>query len=173
MSKLTDEQAKNIREAKANGARTIDLEKEFGVSRFTINSIVRGKTHTGSQNKGGRPKGNLGFRNTNAKLDADAVFVIRYLYKNGMAKSGILSEMFGVSAANISRILQGSWWKHVPETIEEGPANLRPARRVELASAFQEMFGDAGEALLGIITDKGLKVEADTFQEGEDDEEAE
>jgi len=165
MGKLTDEQAQAIREAKAAGARTVDLEREYGVSRFTINSIVRGKTHTGSQNKGGRPKGNIGFRNPNAKLDADAVFVIRYLYKNGMAKSGILSEMFNVSAANISRILQGNWWKHVPETIEVGPTNLKPSRKVELIPMFQEMFGEAGETILSVISKKGLKVEPDIIQE--------
>lgn len=164
MSKVTDEQAAEIRRLREGGARTVDLQHQFGVSRFTIRSIVKGLTHNPKKD---RAIGNLGLRNPNAKLDADAVFVMRWMHGNFKMGAPTLAKMFGVSDANVTRILNRNWWKQVPETIENVPSNLRPSVRVELQEAFQEMFGEAGPALLDILTNNGFKLEKEVTQEEE------
>lgn len=161
-NKLTDEQAAEIRRLRNDdNVPVVDLMKKYGVTRYTIHSIATGKTHNPEKKKAGRPKGHVGLRNSNAKLDADAVFVIRFMNKKKMASVGLLSQLFGVSESNIVRIIKGDWWKHVPTSVENTPTNYRPENRENLEDAFGEMFGDIGGNILEAISEKGFKVEPD------------
>lgn len=163
MSKITDEQAAEIRRLRNDEkVPVVDLMAQFGVTRYTIHAIATGKTHNpDNRGKPGRPKGHVGLRNSNAKLDADAVFVIRFMHNKQMASTGMLAQLFGVSDSNIIRIIKGDWWKHVPASIENTPSNYRPGVKVDLEDAFTEMFGDIGPNVLEAITEKGFKVEPD------------
>jgi hypothetical protein len=168
MGKVTDEQAVEIRRLKKEGARIVDLEKQFGVTRFAIYDIIKGTYHNPeTRDNPSRARGNFGRRNPNAKLDADAVFVMRWLYSNNIASGTMLTELFGISSANTTKILNRNWWKQVPETIENIPSNLRSSVRIELREEFQRMFGEAGPALLDILTENGFKLEKEVAQNQE------
>lgn len=76
-------------------------------------------------NKGRQAKGEMngtklhpettakGIRNAKAKLTDDQIRDIRYRYDNGERDQRVLAEIFGISPANVSKIVLRLTWKHI------------------------------------------------------------
>jgi hypothetical protein len=122
---LTVPQVRQIRLRVARGERQRDLAAEFGTKRETIYAVVHGRSWQWLDTHLPRivPESHHGQRNPFAKLTDEQVREIRGLYtgdgrvrKTGQGRAGraaggptitILALQFGVSIAQIHRILKG------------------------------------------------------------------
>ena len=110
-------------------------------------------------------KRNVGTLNSNAKLNPDMVFVIRYLYRNGLFDQPRLAEMFGVAESTLSRVVAGIWWKHVPLTLipaegadECGKHDALLQQCIDVARLAPELLLEQGESRIGCpLPSVGLK----------------
>lgn len=104
--KLTDEEALEIRQLVADGAKQVELAERYGVSDACISHLVRGHTylHVG---------GPL-MENRKARLDDADVMTARRAYATGLYTQAELAEQFGVSQAAMSTLLRGKTYTHLP-----------------------------------------------------------
>jgi hypothetical protein len=96
------------------------LALQFGVTRWAINRILRGK---GWKHLGLDPihvvlgsRAAQGERNGNAKLDPAKVREIRQLYLAAAPRHGLraqLARQFDTTLQNINNIINGKTWRHV------------------------------------------------------------
>ena len=93
-AKLTNAQAKEIREKSANGTSSQDLADEYNVSRATIGYIVQGRTYRTA----GGP-----VRESKGRLPESAILAIRFGRDAGIPLK-TLARLYKVSESYVSKI---------------------------------------------------------------------
>lgn len=112
-SRLTSQQATEIREAVAAGEMRVDVARRYGVTAPLVSQIVLGKAwaHAGGPRLTPNALRRRSDRQDN-KLTADMVRAIRAERAAG-ALNRELAEKYGVSQPNITNIVLRKLWKHV------------------------------------------------------------
>jgi len=110
MSKLTDEQIQEIREAYASGgANQAELAAEFGTSQPYISLITRGKARPGA----GGPVSDGIARRGHRVLNTGQVLAIREAYAEGDVTQAELAREYEVSQMTVSQIVRGQSYMDV------------------------------------------------------------
>jgi hypothetical protein len=134
--KLDDRKALEIGQRRRLGVSRLALAREFGVSKTTIDAVVRGHTfsHIASQLPpiAIRTKKNRGSLNTRAKLTEAIVQDMRARRRNGELVTRLAKE-YGVSAWVAGCAIRGATWRHVPD-----PVPVTARRHDPAASATDE-----------------------------------
>lgn len=115
-SKLTEDQAREIRRKYNDGQHVSDIAKEYGVGHNCIRAAVSGKTwaHLDIPPCKPRPeKRRRGEENRRSLLTEETVREIRAKYAAGGHSAASLGRKFGVSTSTIQFVVNGTTWKHV------------------------------------------------------------
>lgn len=111
-AKLTEKQAKHIRELCATGQYTLqELGDRFGVSYATIGDLVRAETwsHLGGPISKRKPRD----PGRCAKITPEQVQDIRKAYQRGKTRLVDVAERFGISKSQVSNIVRYACWPSV------------------------------------------------------------
>ncbi len=105
-SKLTEDDIREIRELASEGLSQRKIAKQFGVTRGTIEPILKGETwtHVDPSWQPSKPK-------KKTKLTEDDIRQIRQAYQEGRSEQ--LARRFNVSLGTIYSIINRKTWKHV------------------------------------------------------------
>lgn len=108
--RLCKADARNMREARAEGVPVQEIASRMGVSLSHASRVLNGHAWT----EGGRPGGNYntGSDRPSARLDEDRVRQIKGLLKDGVPQAEI-ADRFGVSLSCVSNVGTGRTWRHV------------------------------------------------------------
>jgi len=105
-AKLSEDDVREIRKLSQNGFSQRKIANKFGVTRGTIEPILKGETWAHVD-----PEWTPDESPKKSKLSEDDVREIREAYQNGKPQK--LAERFGVSITTIHSIVNYRTWKHV------------------------------------------------------------
>lgn len=105
---LTESMVAEIRRLRIQGMRGVDLAQKYGVTKFTISKIIRGKMWKGVGDVVGAKS--VKPRPIRSGLTEEKVSDIRRRYAEG-EKSKTLASEYGVGQRYIRNICARRWWK--------------------------------------------------------------
>lgn len=117
-ARLTDAQAKEIRDLLGDGMSTRRVAARFGVSATTVRSIGHGQTWKhleGASVVRMNPPGSTarGEESGAAKLSGHQVIEIRERHASGGISMGQLGREYGISVPSVHGILHRKTWRHL------------------------------------------------------------
>lgn len=117
-TKLSDKQAKDIREEAERGATTENLVDKYKVSRDTIRNIITGISYKHVSGPISKKLSGKGEEHPCSKITEKEVIDIRVRVNKGEPRIEIAKE-FGISYSNVLSIVKGETWKDTGGPIQK------------------------------------------------------
>lgn len=112
-SKVSEDGARAIRAAYADGATQSALAERYGITQIQVSHIIRGISW--SHLPGWDRTTRVATRSGNFKITATVALAIRERHAAGGVTETALAEEYGVSVACVSLIVHHKTWKHLDD----------------------------------------------------------